>query len=204
MGNVHHLLSGTGTVGNSCNWPSMFFVYLVIDSTSLRSKLNNYVGDTTRSDIRSANLIGHRVTVIVRILVLWLVQLIIEQPLTSCYFELSCFRRLVRLRPSIEYGGLVLPLARQFVWLGHWSDASAVPKPTVLWGCARAFEFLVCKRPLKPHKNPIVRATTLKCVLKGKKMVKVCRMYGLKKSLKQSQQYPVRFCEAIALHSGIR
>lgn len=153
-------------------------------------------GDTTRADIRASNLIAHRCCVICRILTLRLVQWIIEQPVTSCFFRFSSF---VKLRDSkrkiLRFG-----LQRKFLWLGHWGGN--LKKPTALWGISPALDRLHSKRP-KSMPAMSVKKTTLKTIFKDGRWQVVHRIYGVRKVLRNSQVYPERFCKELAGHVAL-
>ena len=76
------LLSGAQVVFGV---PCSTFVFLS-RGTSQRDKRSGYVGDTARTDVCNANTIAWRVIFLVQVLLLRLVEYIIEQPLTSCFF----------------------------------------------------------------------------------------------------------------------
>ena len=188
---------GVAVIGLPCST----FVFLS-RGTSKRHRTNHWLGDVSRSDVRAANIIAERVVVICKVLMLRLCQFIVEQPLTSCFFNLLCWQRFVRLTPSITRGRVFLRMVRRCVWMGHWGHKT--PKPTILWGCAIALTGLVCTRPARSLGSAIlVKATTTKVVRKGNKFVKVFRIYGLKKELRATQAYPRRFCDDLYALSSL-
>ena len=182
--------------------PCATFVFLS-RGTSLRSDLNGFRGTPDRTDVVLANVIADRIFVLVQVMILRLVEFIIEQPLTSCLFSLRGFRMILKAKPFIKHRRMMVRMTRKFVWLGYFGHI--VPKPTVLWGCSRVLGDLFSKRPptcsRTKSSSRIVRATTTKLVKRGKKMVSVFRIYGVRKALKVTQQYPRRFCDEVASRS---
>ncbi len=178
--------------------PCSTFVFLSRGTTK-RHASNRWLGDTSRLDVSSANVIAARVTTLCKLFVLRLIQFLVEQPLTSCFWSLYVWKRFVRGLPSLRRGKVVLHLMRRCVWMGHWG--AIVPKPTILWGIASAMSLLVSKRPKSVRSvsdgSVVVKQTTLKTIIKGGKRVNVFRIYGVRKDLKKTQQYPRRFCDEL-------
>ena len=168
--------------------PCSLWVFLstgVHKRSSLRSS-----GDTSRKDVRDANLIVHRCRVLVHLMSVRLVQWIMEQPVTSLMFRYASFLK-VQSRQHCIFG---LELQRKFVWLGAWGGQ--LHKPTALWGIAAVLDQLHSVRPQLT--NISIKKTTKKVVKRNGKDKVVYRIYGVRKLIKQSQVYPERFCKEFA------
>ena len=139
--------------------PCSSFVFMSRGTTK-RGASNAWAGNEDVECVRLANIIAQRVMILCKVLTLRLVQYMIEQPMTSCFFNMQCFDKCCALKPDLGRHGL--RLKRKFVWLGHWGHI--IPKPTVLWGSARALKHLVCKRPTPnpSASNSVVRKGSLK------------------------------------------
>ncbi len=151
-------------------------------------------GDTSRPDVVANNRIVHRCCVLMRILTARLVQWVCEQPVTSLLFQFGSF---LKLRTSAQMHILSSKLRRKFVWLGHWGGA--IPKPTVLWGITPIFDVLFSVRP-QTRRKASVNKTTKKTIIKNGRPCVVYRIYGVRKTLKNSQSYPKDFCIEFAGH----
>ena len=175
--------------------PCSTFVF-VSRGTTERKAENEWLGNEDVACVKAANIIAHRMVLLCKLLTLRLVQYMIEQPMTSCFFKMQCFRTFYALKPNLGRHGL--RLRRKFVWLGHWGHH--IPKPTVLWGCARALKHLVCKKPKsKPGaSDSVVRRGSLKWIKANGKWIQRRRVSGIPGKLKQSQVYPRAFCDEIA------
>ena len=175
--------------------PCSTFVFMSRGTTK-RHASNAWVGDENVECVKLANIIAQRIVILCRVLTLRLVQYFIEQPMSSCFFKMECFRRFCAMNPNLGRHGL--RLKRKFVWLGHWGHNN--PKATVLWGSARALKRLVCKKPniRATASNAVVRKGSLKWVWLGGKWTQRPRISGIPRKLKQTQVYPTAFCEDVA------
>lgn len=175
--------------------PCSTFVFMSRGTTK-RYAENAWLGNEDLACVRAANIIAKRVVMLCKMLTLRLVQYVIEQPMTSCFFDMQCFRKLCDMKPYLGRHGL--RLKRKFVWLGHWGHN--IPKPTVLWGCARALKHLVKKKPkIKPDaSNSVVRKGSLKWIKANGKWIQRRRVSGIPRKLKQTQVYPLAFCNEVA------
>jgi hypothetical protein len=70
----------------------------------------------------------------------------------------------------------------------------------VLWGCARALKHLVKTKPkIKPDaSNSVVRKGSLKWIKANGKWIQRRRVSGIPRKLKQTQVYPLAFCNEVA------
>ena len=175
--------------------PCSTFVFMSRGTTK-RHASNAWVGDESVARVRLANIIARRIVILCRVLTLRLVQYVIEQPMTSCFFKMQCFHTFCAMKPKLGRHGL--QLKRKFVWLGHWGHN--IPKATVLWGSARALKHLVCKKPNIPAtaSSSVVRKGSWKWIWFRGKWIQRRRVSGVPRKLKQTQVYPTAFCEEVA------
>ena len=182
--------------------PCSTFVFMSRGTTK-RFAENAWLGDEAVECVRAANIIANRIVLLCKLLTLRLVQYMIEQPMTSCFFNMRCFRNCHAMKPHLGRHGL--HLARKFVWLGHW--VHTIPKPTMLWGSARALKYLVCRKPksVPGASDSVVRKGSLRWIKVGinGEWIQRRRVSGIHKKLKLSQVYPRAFCNTIARYSLI-
>ena len=180
--------------------PCSTFVFMSRGTTKRHAE-NAWLGDENVACVRAANIIAQRMVMLCKLSTLRLVQYMIKQPMTSCFFNMQCFRKCCAMKPDLGRHGL--RLKRKFVWLGHWGHN--IPKPTVLWGSARALRHLVCKKT-KPNpgaSNSVVRKGSLKWIKANGKWIQRWRVSGIPRKLKQTQVYPLAFCDEVARLSVI-
>ena len=160
---------------------------------SLRSAKRLW-GDTARSDVRAANCVVLRCLVLIKLLTLRSVLWVCEQPLASCMYRLPPFWSYLMSRPRIAG----IACVRRFIWIGHWGGP--IPKPIELYGISSFLNSLVSKRPEfnKSGSKHAWRATIQKTIQRGNKMCVVYRIYGVRKAMKGTQQYPREFSSHIA------
>ena len=151
-------------------------------------------GARYREDVREANIIVVRCLLVIKLLTLRLVFWITEQPLSSCMYRLPPFWSFLLSCPAIRG----VRCMRKFLWLGFWGGP--VPKPTELWGVCPCLEMLVSKRPkLLPRGNKHAwKTTTQKTIRRGNKNAVVFRVYGVRKNMKNTQEYPRAFAQRLA------
>ena len=159
--------------------------------TTLRAA-SNTCGDLSKLVVRNANAIVERMTTLLKLLTLRLVQYIVEQPMTSLMFRYRSFSALEGFCARHNKH-----LQKLFLWLGWWGGAT--PKPSKFIGMSPLLSLFrgVSKRPGK-RGTSLVTKTTLKTVTRRNKQIQIYRVSGNRKLLKLSGVYPKKFCHHVA------
>ena len=173
--------------------PCSSFVWMSVGTTK-RSK-KNPKGDTKLRCVRNANEIVRRVVFLMKLCTYRKVQWVVEQPLTSSLWNLPCVKNFFESKPKIKN----LTLCRCFLWMGAYCNTGKfnIPKPTVLFGIAPWLQKLQTQKPA-PMGGSITVRTTRKWVTRNGKKKRVWRIFGHKKLMKASAEYPRKFCDAVA------
>jgi len=172
------VLGGVAWFGVPCST----FVWVARGHTK-RSRASP-LGDASRADVRSANVLVRRVGVLLCLLRLRNVFFIVEQPAGSLLWQQPAMK--FELRNAGKRRKRVW--ARCFLWLCHYGQN--ICKPTELRGRFPGLrDLLPSKRPKNKSKVGIYRVW----VSKGRKRVKG------DVGLKATEHYPTAFCRAVAL-----
>jgi hypothetical protein len=161
--------------------PCSTFVFMSRGHT-LRSR-EQPLGNTSRRDVQSANLIVGRVTFLVRILAMRKVYWILEQPLNSLLWVMPVLRQ---AQKDCSVRGLAWQ--RRFVWMGHFGHT--LWKPTELVGVFPSLDRSF------PSKRPPKRNTS-GAYSKWRNKHGVHRCSG-HPGLKATEHYPAAFCRVAA------
>ena len=171
------VVGGTAWFGVPCST----FVFMSRGHTQRSRRVAT--GNVKRKDVRQANLIVKRVSLLIKILAMRKVYWIIEQPLNSLLWHMPAIKRAKR-----DYHVNTLKWQRRFLWMGHYGHS--LLKPTELVG---VFPGLDAAWPTqRPARRDTSSAYSQRRDKQGRK-----RVAG-KAGLKATEHYPVAFCDATA------
>jgi hypothetical protein len=147
-----------------------------------RAAANNYAGNASRLDVQAGNVTNARVSTIVRLCQWRGVQLIIEQPARTVFYQTPAMRMVTE-----EFA-----LKQLHIWLG--AHGHSMPKPTLLLMCPRAMSWMkktVVKWKRTARTEPDMQA-------KDHGWVKQGRWVTATANLKPSEHYPAQWCATVA------